>query len=379
MSLSLSLSVVWWYLAASGVAPVGVAPGGVASALDALLSSVAGAACAEEPQASGLLKVRASAPGAEVYLDGALIGTVPLTAVVPAGPHQIRVVADNFDPYVRKVDIQPDRTTELQASLIPGSGTVEFTGPPGARLWVDGKDKGDLPIRLRDLAPGAHDWRVEAPLHEPATGVLTTAKGRNYLLNVEMASSAGVFVVESTPPGATVVIDGEVVGVTPLRLTGVAAGDHDVRVELEGYATVLRAIDTTDGRRGEVIETLSREGGRLTVKTGAEDAQVYVNDVYIGEGKKVKGGPYEDGRARIRVVSASGGSTEGTVSIPAGGAVQAKVAEEGLIELRPLHQRWGFWVVVGGVAAAGGGAAIAAAAAAAPDPVEEGDQILVLP
>ena len=63
---------------------MGVAPGGVASALDALLSSVAGAACAEEPQASGLLKVRASAPGAEVYLDGALIGTVPLTAVVPA-------------------------------------------------------------------------------------------------------------------------------------------------------------------------------------------------------------------------------------------------------------------------------------------------------
>ncbi len=339
----------------------------------------AGAEEVSAPAASGLLKVRSSVANAEVYLDGALIGTVPLTTMVPAGSHQIRVVADNYDPYVRKIDIQADRTTDLQASLVPGNGSVEFTGPPGARLWLDGQDKGELPIRVRDPGAGTHTWRVEAPKREPATGEIVAVKGRNYLIDVKMASSAGIFVIESTPPGATVVLDEKVVGVTPLRLEGVAAGEHDVRVELDGYATVLRAIDTTDGRRGEVLVTMAKEGGTITVKTGSGDATVYVNDVLIGSGATVRGGPYEDGRARVRVVSAADGAVEGNVSIPESGGVTVRVAPEGISEVQPLYRRWGFWAVVGGVTAAGGGAAIAAAVAAAPDPVEEGDQILVLP
>jgi hypothetical protein len=48
--------------------------------------------------------------------------------------------------------------------------------------------------------------------------------------------SAAVVVVESSPPGATVLVDGEIVGVTPFE-GAVPLGTHRMRVEKPGYVT----------------------------------------------------------------------------------------------------------------------------------------------
>ena len=49
------------------------------------------------------------------------------------------------------------------------------------------------------------------------------------------ATGPGSVYVDTRPPGATVLIDGEQVGVTPLLVPDVAAGAHQVRIELAGY------------------------------------------------------------------------------------------------------------------------------------------------
>lgn len=331
-----------------------------------------------EDTASGLLKVKASVTGAEVYLDGTLLGAVPLTSLVTVGSHQLRVVADNYDPYVRKVDIAADRTTEVQANLLPGTGTTEFSGPPGAQLWVDGQSKGALPLRLRDLTPGAHHYRVEAPLFEPEEGDVSTAKGKNYLIHVQMRSSRGIFVVETTPPGATVWIDGQDRGLTPLRLEDVTPGIHGVRLDLAGYASVFRSADTSDGRRGDVRVTLPERGGSLSLATGSAASVLYINGIQVGSGANIKVGPYEKGRLKVRLERGEE-HIEQTVTVPENGTLSLKVQGEELIEQRPLLQRWGFWAAVGGGLAAGGAAAITTAVLLSPDPVPPGDAVVVLP
>lgn len=57
--------------------------------------------------------------------------------------------------------------------------------------------------------------------------------------------------VDSTPPGATVWVDGERVGQTPL-VREVLAGEHVVRLEHEGYASEQRRLDTTTGLEHEL-------------------------------------------------------------------------------------------------------------------------------
>lgn len=332
---------------------------------------------AEDP-ATGLLKVKASVNGAEVYLDGSLVGNAPLTSLVTVGSHQLRVVADNYDPYVRKVDVVADRTTEVQANLLPGVGTTEFAGPAGAQIFVDGQPKGALPLRLRDLPPGTHRYRVEAPLFEPLEGELTTVKGKNYFIQAQMLSSRGIFVVESTPPGATVLLDGQDRGVTPLRLEEITSGLHMVSLQLDGYATVFRSTDTSDGRRGEVRVTLPEKGGTLTVTTGTADAKLYLNGFLAGTGARIQAGPYEKGRVKVRLERGEE-VIEQTLSIPEGGGLSLRVQGDELVEQRPLVQRWGFWAAVGGGVAAGGVAAITTAVLLAPDPIPPGDAVVVLP
>lgn len=341
-----------------------------------LLAWLVPGASAEDP--TGILKVRSTVEGAEVWVDGALLGTAPITKYLPAGAHTLRVVADFHDPFVRRIDVATDRTLDVNATLARGAGTVEFVGPAGARVSLDGADRGPLPIRLPAPAPGAHTWRVEAPKHEPAEGTIDFVAGRNYLVEAALPSSAGLFAVSSTPAGARVLLDGKDVGSTPLRLEGVPLGKHGVLLQMEGHAAVARSVDTTDGSRGEVAATLPARGGTLVVTTGRPDAKVYVNDALVGEGDAVKIGPLEKGRAKVRVELGDRLATD-TLTIPARGQVSLRVAGDNLVQRKPLVQRWGFWAAVGGGAVASGAAAAVVAKMAEPEPPPSGDVVVALP
>lgn len=345
------------------------------------LTSVGLAALASQPAraADGILTVKSPVATAEVYVDGQNLGPVPVTKFLAPGPHAVRVVADNYDPYVRKVDIGDGKKVELNAVLMEGTGTAEFVGGgTGARLSVDGKDRGLLPMRLSDLTPGTHDWVVSAPKLEPAEGTLEFVKGKNYLIDVKLRSATGVFVVESTPAGASVTLDGKPVGTTPLRLEGVKPGVHGVVVQGEGRAAVVRSVDTTDGSRGEVNATLPKAGAVLKVTTGSPNATVSLNGASIGQGASVKFGPVEKGKSQL-VIEVDGTQVADTVSIPGSGTLLLRRAGTEIERQKPLAQRWGFWAAVGGGAAVAAGAGVATAVAVQPEPLPSGDTVVTLP
>lgn len=328
--------------------------------------------------ADAILRVRAAVPNAEVFVDGASLGPVPVTAYLTPGTHSLRVVADFHEPYVRKLEAIDGKAIDVTAPMVESLGSVEWIGQAGARLWVDGQERGALPIRLPDIAPGAHTWRVEAPRLEPREGKLEFVAGKNYLLTVDMTSSKGVFVFDSTPAGAEVWLDGRNVGVTPMRMEHVMPGVHGVELKLADRASLLRSVDTNDGSRGEVTATLARNGATLSVTTGADDAWVYVNDVPIGSGGHVSYGPIEKGRIEVRVASGAN-SVSTAVSLPGSGKYAVKMEDGALVRQAPLVQRWGFWAAVGGGAVAiAGGATVAAVVADAP-PLPTGDTVETLP
>ncbi len=329
--------------------------------------------------ADGILSVKSPVENAEVFVDGQSLGPAPVTRFLAPGPHALRIVADNFDPFVRKLQIEDGKKIEINAVLSAGVGTAEFVGgAAGARLEVDGKERGMLPMRLSDLTPGVHSWKVAAPKFEAAEGSLDFVKGKNYLVEVKLQGSAGVFVVDSSPAGADVSIDGKIVGKTPLRLEGVALGVHGVMVQAPDRAAVIRSVDTTDGSRGELKVTLPKAGSSLKITTGSPTAKVSVNGTLIGEGATVKFGPLEKGKAQL-VIEADGARVADTISIPGAGTLMLRRSGDTIEKQKPLTQRWGFWAAVGGGVAVGAGAGIATAVAVQPDPPPAGDTVVTLP
>jgi TonB family protein len=57
--------------------------------------------------------------------------------------------------------------------------------------------------------------------------------------------ASGTLRVESQPPGATVMVDGQSRGVTPLEVPGLALGSHEVKVELKGFTPAIQKVELT--------------------------------------------------------------------------------------------------------------------------------------
>jgi serine/threonine protein kinase len=102
--------------------------------------------------------------------------------------------------------------------------------------------------RMPEPSPGAAAVRPQTRTDPvPAKPVVPSAK------TAVSPAAAGRLVVHSTPPGATVVVDGKEVGVTPLTQRDLTAGTHLVRVTHGGYISVERHVAITDAKPSQSI------------------------------------------------------------------------------------------------------------------------------
>jgi hypothetical protein len=194
-------------LASGAPPPVGAASGVGESSRGATVS-------AATPAADGRLLVRSTPSGARVFVDGEAAGETPLTLrELDLGTHGVRVVRDGYAPQERRV---------LLSAAEPSSS---------------------LTFELTRLGAGAPPRATTAP-----ASVGRTEPGRY----------VGALIVESRPPKARVFLDGQLVGSTPLTLTDVKAGEHAIRLELEGFTRWTASVRVVASDRNRVTASLER-------------------------------------------------------------------------------------------------------------------------
>jgi hypothetical protein len=67
----------------------------------------------------------------------------------------------------------------------------------------------------------------------------------------------GALSITTSPPGAAVYIDGEMKGVTPATIPGLAAGKHSLLLNLTGYTSLNTTITINAGKTAEYSTGLS--------------------------------------------------------------------------------------------------------------------------
>lgn len=160
------------------------------------------------------------------------------------------------------------------AAPIGGSLLVRST-PLGARVFVDGREYGRTPLTVGSLSRGAHHVRVIRDGYVPDERQVTvTSAQRAHSMTVRLspqrvapaasvasrpaAPSAAPLTVESRPAGATVFLDGRLVGTTPLVVPDVAAGEHALHLDRDGYRRWSSAIRIVATERNRVTASLDR-------------------------------------------------------------------------------------------------------------------------
>jgi hypothetical protein len=106
------------------------------------------------PIRTGELYLEARPEGAEVYVDGRLVGRAPLRVSLEAGLHEVRVVAPGYGEYRAQVEVRPGESLRLVVELVPVRAILELYLNVEARVFLDGQEVG--------VARGGY-LRLEAP------------------------------------------------------------------------------------------------------------------------------------------------------------------------------------------------------------------------
>ncbi len=187
--------------------------------------------------------------------------------------------------------------------VIPGQAFVDST-PQGASFQLDGK--GDpswvTPFDVTGLNPGRHIISVNKNGFTSEIRAVEVVSGGKSSLVVHLVPINALVIVNSTPAGAEITLDGKVTGrVTPAQFA-VEKGPHAVVLKKQGYldetttadlgpgqnfqyAPVLKALGNADEIRtvGKLNKLFGRGGGDtagmggVSVHTQPKGAQVAIN------------------------------------------------------------------------------------------------------
>jgi hypothetical protein len=186
---------------------------------------------------TGTIVVAGFAPGATVTINGALIGTTPLSGAVRVNPGQytVTVARAGFQTLTRTVQVGSGSVSvsgPLQPQVSTGDVSVLVDLPVVTQLYIDGRAVGDLPWRGQ-VNLGEHTFQALGSSHQ-SDPVRVTVRAGPQSLRLALRARPGWVSVQAGNGWARILIDGQFVGYGYWQ-GELPAGQHELRIELAGF------------------------------------------------------------------------------------------------------------------------------------------------
>jgi len=206
---------------------------------------------------------------ARLYLDGKLMGRPPLTvADVTAGTHAYRLEADHHQEATGEIVVSLDAELKLDETLKPLPGIVSIkTTPPGAAIWVDGKELTGKTNFKAEIPIGEHTLTLKLDSYLDATKKIKVLPGSVLEENLRLISNKGRISVATLPEGADVWLDGKNTLKRTDCLLEVLAGDHELVLMLDGYKNIKKMVSIEPEGFFQAEYRLGKEVNSLAVKS----------------------------------------------------------------------------------------------------------------
>lgn len=191
----------------------------------------------------GRMNITSVPEGAEVSVDGDVVGNTPLTTEVLETGTLLSVARTGYKTWENEVSVKAGTTaTHPPIELVVADGTVEVhSDPAGAQVSVGGEFRGTAPVSI-DLSP-LRDHRVELFLEGYRTAVRTvqTEPEGHSRLDIGLEPIIGRVRLSISPGDAELLVDGRSVGRGGQTLS-LTARAHELTVRKPGYETQRQTI-----------------------------------------------------------------------------------------------------------------------------------------
>jgi hypothetical protein len=151
--------------------------------------------------------------------------------------------------------------------------------PPGAQIQLDGRSDPSwiTPFSLSGLTPGQHTVSVSKSGFSGDARTVEIASGSRTAVALHLAPINALMVVNSTPAGADVILDGKSTGrVTPVQFA-VEKGAHTLALRKQGYLDETTSADLSAGQNFQFAPALRALGNADDIRN-------------VGKFKKMFGG-----------------------------------------------------------------------------------------
>ena len=205
-------------------------------------------------------------------------------AKIDRGIHQLRVETERYLPKTLELEVAGrDQAQVVNFILQPAWAEVTISSQPdGAEVKVDDRVVGTTPL-ITEILQGQHNITLSLNKHKPVTLSQTIEAGKALRLEpISLPPADGWLVLSSKPAGATVSVDGNFHGATPLKLTLSSATEHTVRLDKSGYQTSKKKIALAAGEEQILAVKMSPQYGVLFVTSRPADAGLYVDGKALG-------------------------------------------------------------------------------------------------
>ena len=228
---------------------------------------------------TGLLEVESNPAGAEVVLDGKVVGQTPKTVEAAAGQHhvEVRIGGSSRTAWVTV----PEEGRLLHKVALPEAalrGALHVTtDPPGGNVWVDGSDRGKSPARVVDLTPGPHRVTASGPFGQVEEHEVAVAGG---VVTQVTVPTVGWLRIRSPYP-LQVSEKGRVFGETSGQALVVPAGRH--HFDLANATLALKVRQFVEVPAGKVVTVPFEAPMGMMNLSSDEPAEVWLDGRLIGQ------------------------------------------------------------------------------------------------
>lgn len=219
----------------------------------------------------GSLTISSSPSGARIYIDDTDSGYVTPATIpnITQGSRTYKLTLTGYKDATGSFNITAGGTTTVSTvTLVQRVGTLKFFSTPvGATISIGGVSKGTttaVGLVISNLPIGPTGYIATLTGYDTYNGTKTVIEDVTTSVTITLipiATGKGSLVVETTPTGAEIFIDGvDKQQVTPHTFTGMDVGGHVYQLQKSGYYTVSGTFAIKVEQTTTITKTLQSTG-----------------------------------------------------------------------------------------------------------------------
>lgn len=224
---------------------------------------------------------------ASVAVDGALALRLGDVYLLRRGNYRVQASADGYHPLTQPVSIGRARSQTIDLKLAKLPGQVDFAVEPAdAVVLLDGAETplGAAPLQA-ELPAGSHTASISHPRYQPTTVAFDViGMGQRQTVAAALEPNWAEVTIPTTPPGATVAVDGEATEFATPGPVPILAGERRVSVRLPGYEAWADILNIVAGNHVTLPAVeLVAAAASVRIASDPPGASVTVDGEYRGE------------------------------------------------------------------------------------------------